>query len=477
MHSERIRSGPAHVPRAGATLLAGAALALGGCASEGASTRGGTEMSRRMAAMDLRLDTLQELNFAFADRYMTTIAAACDGIIANNPDPAQRAAAARIKISYVTSIYDVVTSHDPVSQVVDLALVVTLQSQVFIDDGRADDLFGDRADPLVFAIRRSREEIWDLAGRLFNAEDQDHFDRVIWNWRKQNAHLDFVGLVRFDEFATDRAKAIINEVKRGGGFFAPVDDARRAVEEARLFGERVFFMAKRMPTILEWQVMAAGDGLLSHPEVTRMTDAHASMAPALSGVSTSLDELSAELDTQRRALLEGVDERIAGLGVLLKRSEQALESVRALVEQVEPALAAGTALTADLRAAADSLRESAATADQIVRRVTVPPDDPRFRPFDINEYAAAASNLAEAARELQATLERTDRMLAADSLDSTIQKHRAALIADASSLIDRAFWRLAALIGLAFVLMAGLRALGAKTRRARKPDDPARRQS
>lgn len=458
-----------HVARRLIVPLACAAfLALGGCASEGSTRRPApqSEVSRRMAANQLTAESLQELNFAFADRYATLIVAACDGIIQNNPDAAQRAAAARVKISYVTSIYDVVTSNDPISQVVDLTLVITLQSQVFIDDARAEAMFGDRAEPLILAIRRSREEIWALAGRLFSAEDQDLFDRLIWSWRRKNQHIDFVGLVRFDEFASERARSIINQAKSSGGLFAPVDDARRAVEEARILGERVFFMAKRMPTIIEWHVMAAGDGLLSHPEIERTVESHLTIAPALEVVAESISGLGDDLAEQRAELLNGIDERLAHVGELAARSEAALAKVQQLVERIEPALAAAQPVTADLRAAADSLSASAATADRIVQRITVPPEDPRFQPFNINEYAAAAQSLAEAARELQATLDGADELLAADALNATIETHRLALVADASAMIDRLFWRLVALLVLAFALFAGYRWITRRPRAA-----------
>lgn len=446
-----------------ASFTLAAALSLGACVHEGSTRRAApqTDVARRMAANQITAESLQELNFAFADRYTTLIVAACDSIMLNNPDHAQRAAAARVKISYVTSIYDVVTSNDPISQVVDLTLVITLQSQVFIDDARAEDMFGDRAEPLVTAIRRSREDIWALAGRLFGPEEQDLFDRLIWSWRRKNQHIDFVGLVRFDEFATERARSIINQAKSSGGLFAPVDDARRAVEEARILGERVFFMAKRMPTIIEWQVMAAGDALLSHPEISRTIESHLTIAPALNNVASSIDGLGDELDVQRAELLKGVDERLAHVGEL---AEAAMAQVQRVAEQVEPALGAAAPLVADLRAAADSLNASAATAESIVQRLTVPPDDPRFQPFNINEYAAAAQSLAEAARELQSTLDGADELLAADALNATIETHRLALVADASALIDRLFWRLVALVVLAFALFAAYRWLAPRPR-------------
>ncbi len=457
----------ARIARRGCCLLfALSLLAAASCVREGSvgRTLANPEMARRLAENKLTLESLQSLNLAYADRYLTTISAACDEIIAGNPDREQRAAAAQIRVEYITAIYDVVTSDDPVSQVVDLALVVTLQSQIFIDDALADQLFGDRADPLIVAIRRAREDIWALGSELFSHDEQDYFDRLIWAWRKQNPHITFVGFVRFDEFAGERALNIVQRARTTGGFLAPVDEARRAVEDARMLAERVFFMAKRAPMILQWQAEAAADQLLLEPDVARLLEAHDRIPPALEEVSQSLQSLPAELVELRDGVFDEIDARIARAEEIFARSEDALAEIKQLLDQVPPTLDAARPITADLRAAAESLDAAASTAQQVVDRVTVPADDPRFRPFDINEYAVAATQLADAARELQQTIDRADQLLAGGALDDKINAHRLAIVEDAANLIDRLFWRLLALAAAAFALLAAYRFLAARAR-------------
>lgn len=457
----------ARIARRGCCLLfALSLLALASCASEGSvgRTLANPAMARRLAENKLTLESLQSLNLAYADRYLTTIAAACDEIIDGNPDREQRAAAAQFRVAYITAIYDVVTSDDPVSQVVDLALVVTLQSQIYIDDALADQLFGDRADPLIVAIRRAREDIWALGAQLFSPDEQDYFDRLIWAWRKQNPHITFVGFVRFDEFAGERALNIVEKARSSGGFLAPVDEARRAVEDARMMAERVFFMAKRAPMILQWQAEAAADHLVLEPDVSRLLAAHEQIAPSLEHVADGLNALPDDLVELRDGVFREIDARIARAEEIFARSEGALAEIKQLLNQVPPTLDAARPITADLRAAAESLDAAASTAQQVVDRVTVPRDDPRFKPFDIDEYAAAATQLADAARELQQTIDRADQLLAGGALDDKINAHRAAIAADAAGLIDRLFWRLLILAAAVVALLAGYRLLTARAR-------------
>ena len=77
-----------------------------------------------------RLSTkvLDQICYAYADRYMTLIVSACDAIAKDNPSAEQRRLAHLIKLTGVTSTYDIVTTQDSFTKLLDLVLVVTLQS-------------------------------------------------------------------------------------------------------------------------------------------------------------------------------------------------------------------------------------------------------------------------------------------------------------------------------------------------------------
>jgi hypothetical protein len=71
---------------------------------------------------------LDKAAYAFADRYTTQLVAATDSVLKGNPSAEQRRAAHAVKLVSVSGIYDIVTNADAASKLMDLLMVVTLQS-------------------------------------------------------------------------------------------------------------------------------------------------------------------------------------------------------------------------------------------------------------------------------------------------------------------------------------------------------------
>jgi hypothetical protein len=63
----------------------------------------------------------------------------------------------QVRLTQVSAIYDIVTNADPFTRLLDLMLVVTLQSQKWIEEDQAERWFGDRAQPSSpLRVRRAR---------------------------------------------------------------------------------------------------------------------------------------------------------------------------------------------------------------------------------------------------------------------------------------------------------------------------------
>ena len=190
---------------------------------------------------------LNALTNGYADRYMTYMTDAADAISKGNTNPAQRKMANDIRLIQVSSIYDIVTNADPYTQLLDLTMVVTLQSRQWIDEDQAEAQFGTRGKYLIDASRKAREDVWKIAARVMKPEQLELLDNMILDWRRRNRDVQMISYVRFDDFAGSRDKSMIVDVKSGGGFLAQVDDAKKAVDEVRLLAERAFYLSKRLP--------------------------------------------------------------------------------------------------------------------------------------------------------------------------------------------------------------------------------------
>src|SRR5262245_10015769 len=238
---------------------------------------------------------LEQLTYGFADRYVTYIITATESIERNNTNAIQRRRAHQVLLVQTSAIYDIATNGDPFTCLLDLMLVVTLQSQKWIEEDQAERWFGERAQPLIYASRKAREDIWQIAGRTMTTEQLEVIDYLIWDWRRRNPGVELVSFVRFDDFAASRGKSVIADVKSGGGLLAPVGEATKAVDEMRILAERAFFYAKRLPFLVNWQVRAAVDNVLTDSDARELSN-------ALVDASRMLARLPQEFGREREAI-------------------------------------------------------------------------------------------------------------------------------------------------------------------------------
>jgi hypothetical protein len=413
------------------------------------------------AATDVRtaritMAELDQLTKGYADRYLTLIASATDDLVKGNPSVEQRRAALLFKLTGVTSIYDIVTNADPFSQLLDLVLVVTLQSQVWIDDGKADEVFGDRAMMLITSLRRAREDVWTVAARVMTAEQLEVMDRLIWEWRRANQDVEYVAFVRFDNFAASRGKSMIADIKTGTGFLAPVDQATKAVDEVRLLAERAFYLSKRVPTLLGWQAESLITEILAKPEVARSLDGIAVLSDTTTRVVRLVETLPAQILGDREALLKGLEGYQQAL-------ENAVVGYRAAVSETRDTVALVGMVTKDsgrvapqLRDAAMALMQTLTTADAFLARHNESLAT-SLAAFPVTEIAGATAELTRALVQLNAAIAATDKLLdspawarrvgelnvvASGGIDLAAQR--------SASLVDRVFWRV--ILGAALII-------------------------
>lgn len=452
------RTRPRTTATPAACALSALALTLGGCIVFPNSEDAGAASSSNASAGyqpppkpgQITMSELDALTKAYADRYMTLVVAACDDIIKDNPSLEQRRLANMFKTASVTAIYDVATNPDPFTQLIDMLLVVTLQSMVWIDEDNASLAFPERDEILVLALRRAREDVWELARRVMTAKQLDDLDRLMVEWRRQNQDVQFVSFVRFGDFADRRGKSIISEVRSGGGLLAP---AKQAIDETRLLAERIFYISKRAPFILSWQAQTIADDLLIKPEVSTALAQLDQIADAADRAASAAEKVPTLITSEREALISELDAREKQLSETLAAYRAAVADTRALLADVNATMAGAGDVTASLNTtitAVDTL-----LANQALRA----PGDPDAEPFTIEPYAAAVRDLTLAVRELNTLVSSTGSLVGSPALDARIEQlnqaadaQLAAARSHGGSLIDLLFVRAAMLAAFVFLL-------------------------
>lgn len=403
-----------------------------------------TDFSRSAVFEKINADQLDLLTNAYADRYRTLVEDAVGEILRDNGSPQQRAAALRMLVTSTTSVYDIATNGDPFTQVLDLTVTVTLTSQVWIDRDRATREFGEqRAAPLIAALREARTEIWDIAARVFTPDQLSALDFLIASWSKQNPGVEDVSFVRFNDFNDSRGHAVIVEAGQGGGLFEPIG---RAVDQAksyeRLF-ERMFYLSKRAPTLIEWQTQAAIDHVLARKEIGEALASVTSVSKSIGALTT---EIPALLARERETLLIEIDKRQQQIDGTLGKVQSVVDATAPIVKDV------------------NTLAE---TAERIVVKVSdlagppakPDPNAPPARPFDVTEYQALLAQASVTLHEANELAAKGESLAGSPAVKGLIDEVTAATeerITSLESAAVRVLWQVGAMLAAVAVVVFGL---------------------
>ena len=421
-----------------------AVLATGGCAGQPNGTPAYVpgSLGASGGGESIAPAELDELTRAFADRYVGLLSSSCDALKRGNPDPVQRREAQDLVLNCATNVYDIASNADAFTRMLDLVVVTTLVSQVWIDDDRAREVFGDRAEVLVRALHHGRVEAWALAAQVLRPDQLDLLDYLIWDWRRHNPDMTRASFVRFSNFALVRGRSADADVVAAGGFFSDIGRTGQSIDEARMLSERVFYLVKRYPTLLQWHVTAMKDDLLATPEV----------GVALSDVRRLTDQverLPDDVAAERRAILAAVDERmtdadhaIAGVTNALTEANKLVTSMGRTGAELESVLKTGEPLFARF--------------DAWQRRSADQPG----RPFDVREYTEGIKQFDQALGKLNDLLQSSNELLASSDWDRRVDKvsqsadGRISMASEQGRrLVDVVFWRVCIVIGVFFAAL------------------------
>jgi len=330
------------------------------------------------------LEELDQLTNGYADRYYMTMGSAVDALKRENSDPIQRRIAHRVLLNGVLSMNDIASSNDPYSQTLDLVVAVTLQSIVWIDENRAEKVFGERAPILIKALRTMRVEAWELAARILNPEQLELLDYYIVEWRRANPANDQVAFVKFDNFASLRSGGLLSDLKSGGGFLASIQEAGAELKEYRRLAERAFWYSKRAPNLAGLQAEAAVNEILAAPEIGSIIQT----ADKLGATAASIPQM---IERERQGIFAELDAR----QTLLTNT---LVEVRTIVLGADALSRSISTLTTNLQQTLVTVGDTLKTVDGIAHRYGLDQPSPRpasqpSKPFDIQDYVTAVDRL------------------------------------------------------------------------------------
>jgi hypothetical protein len=376
---------------------------------------------------------LEELSNAFADRYFTLMLSASERVMRDNPDVQQCRLMNGLRLLGVSSMYDIATTPDTLTQLVDQYVVVTLQNYFWVDSGRANVIWKERSRPIEENLRRAREDITDLCERVFTDEQILELDLQIATWWSTRSGADFVAYVRFSEVASSKGQDLIEKVRDGGGLLEPLDRATEQLVEAQFAYDRSFFWAKRLPLFANWQVLALWYDIMTMPDVRRTLD-------GVDRVTTVVGSLPTLLEQQGPVVQSLLQEYQRAM----QATTGALERAQPLVEAVGGVVQASGGTIGKVNETLDKVAAMQARAE-----AAKDPNAPPAKPMELAEVTALLAETRATLTEANRALESGDRLLGSTAIDQRMASVQAA----SDALIDKVFWRAMAVVG---TLVGGL---------------------
>jgi flagellar biosynthesis chaperone FliJ len=280
-------------------------------------------------------------------------------------------------------------------------------------------------------------------------------------------------LLRFNDFAAERQKSTIAQARQVNGLFQSVQQATQEVEEARLLAERTLFLATRMPLMAGYFADVWLSQMTVNPQaqnlianLDRMTDVAERMATVAEKFPQDVGEVrenlirqaAEEMNRLSQINIERIAEKVAVeretairqfMSDLGKERHKAIQDLVSEEERINRMLA-------DLRQSLEESTRFMAALNLFMEHLAplVAEEKLAEDPFDINEYAQTATNIGNAAQELNTLAITFKEVLDAPGWQIVLPRIEAAINragTEGEELIDHTFKQTALLILLFLV--------------------------
>ena len=415
---------------------------VGVCGCESLSRWSSRDDSQRHAS---RLQELQLKVMRYADEYSGALVDPLGRFTSVARSPEERLTAQNWRLSQSTSAYTVASGPNPVINALDMIVLASL-SRMVLEDQWVNQLYGERAVPLLNIHRDLEGRSWALVEGVLNFEEVTQLRAIIEEWRALHPQIRAVAQIRFADFAAI-ARSTPQHASHGASLFGligldpmrSIDPAVREIEQTRVLAERTIFYLQRAPNLLDMQIEHLIYQLAVMPETKQTLLDVSKMALAAEAVGTLTNDVPDIIAAERHAIIEDLTQALV--------AEQT--RLRELLVEVRAVLESGAEVS-------ESVGSTVQAVDGLVSTIRTRTEDgthstqPR-RPFDVTEYTTAMREITTGARELHALLEQVD------SSSVSVEHLTGETVREIQELADHVYWRVVSIIlVLAATILVGM---------------------
>jgi uncharacterized protein YoxC len=384
----------------------------------------------KAAGYAITLEELDQLTNSFADTYVSRMASVCDQIALKAPTPEMRADAQYLKLISAVSAYDIATEVDPYSQLLDFTTMITLQHLVWVQENAAETRLGSLGKDLATVLTQCREEMTAIAARVLKKDQLDVLIEQASDWRARNPSVRYVALVRFNDAASERARAVLTQVPKGSGLMAPVSMAVDNLAQARKFAERAFFLGKRLPLLIGWQADDTVNRVFTKKEVQETLEMLKHTTATLDTAVGELKSLPAFVTSERQAITAAIDERQKGINETIAKVDATIANASSLVGGVNGLTGSGKELLEQVTQTSKALEQTIAGVDKVLARLEAQgmlgggnaAAAAPGKSYDLDAYTAAAERMTRVVQELNVLVKSSNDLLASEAWNKRLHE-------------------------------------------------------
>lgn len=358
--------------------------------------------------------------------------------------------------SHATTAIILASGPNPLVNLLDLAGMATL-ARMSIEDYWVPEVFGDAGKKLLDYHRQYEGEIWKIADDVLSEEQLGQLRNLIQEWRDTHPDQRAASFVSICDYAKERWHSPVPETENSRSLLRMVyldplsnlDPTTRQIAQTRDLAERLIYFLQRSPAMARLQVEMLYYDLTGSPEFQQVFTDITEFRKSTQQFVDTLEALPEKLSQAQRDLLDdlGKDER--QWTELSQEYSKTFTAGAEMAASVAQAIQTLDAYTARVTADSDEVRSVPASASPELTEAA-----PAGKPFDVLEYAEAAEEVATASKNLEATIQSLEKLVASPAWESR-QKEFNQLLAEieggAERVTERVFLRALVLVGVFLV--------------------------
>ena len=372
---------------------------------------------------------LQAQVMSFADRYSAIISSATREYFARSPVSANRRPVHAQLVYSIADAFTIAAGPDPVAALLDMVVMVTLGRMVF--EEHYTQKYGSEVEPLVNGFQRAEQDIWQVAARVLNDQQQLELKALIADWRRSNPDVVIFSLLRFSDFEGVRTKSGASKAKTSSGLFQSVAKATAQVEEARLLAERGMYLGTRMPLLTGAFANVWASSLAVNPEVKEVLSDLNHVSEVSGRLADIAEDLPNMIAAERRAAIKQVMQEVAVerrsaidqlVDQISKERERTIDNLvekvaterRRTIEEFIAEEKRIRGLLTDLKQTLAAGNEALVLTNTLVERLNLGRNDggaaDPSKPFDIKDYQATLQEASGTISQIHDLVRTLDQM-------------------------------------------------------------------